>query len=125
MISPRKWQHRHMMKTIPSIFVFIFPLLFPTAIISCSWVFIKKMTASITSSEEFMASKRLISASYFLSLLILFISIMYHISILFETFIVFILMLFVHVYYTIISFSWQIIITTILFIGITFVIYLM
>ena len=50
---------------------------------------------------------------------------MYHISILFETFIVFILMLFVHVYYTIISFSWQIIITTILFIGITFVIYLM
>ena len=54
-----------------------------------------------------------------------FISIIYHRSILFELFVVFIFMFFVQVSYTIISLIWRIIRTMILFIGIIFVIYLM
>ena len=80
----------------------------------------------ITLSEEFMGNKSLISASCFFILThFLFIGNINHRSILFEFFIVSIFMLFFQVYYTIISFSPWIIITTIRFIGINFIILLM
>ena len=54
-----------------------------------------------------------------------FISIIYLRSILFEFFVLFILMLFGHVYHTTISFTWWIVRTMSLLISITFAVYLM
>ena len=62
-IRPQNIFHGHMIKMIPSAFVFNFFLLLPTSIMSCLQVSMDKITALVTFSEKILAN-RLIMTSY-------------------------------------------------------------